>query len=173
MAKLLQVTGKYGVVELNHVASVKTGEIEAQYEMEMATVEQGSLVKLDHIAKKVKFGTATDEVYLVASEEKLYDARQGREDFVNVQSGFGVRCYKLSKGDKFETNTCELGALAYATLASDIKAGTTVYGYASATGHIEVTKTANANAKVELQAIEAVLLPNGRQGFKFLVTKGL
>lgn len=175
MAKLVPV-GKYGVVELNHVAAVRTGEIIAQYDMEMDTLQNGSLVAVDHVAKKVKFPSAkTDEVYLVASEEKLYDVREGRENFVNKKDSFGVRLYKLVKSDKFETNTVDMGSIVYATAKTEIAGSTPYYGIPSTTGEITLTKTAldTTDCAVILQAIEAVTLPNGRQGFKFLVKTGL
>lgn len=175
MAKLVP-TGKYGVVELNHVAAVKTGEIIAQYDMAMDTIENGALVAVDHVTKKVKVATAkTDEVYLVASEEKLYDVRDGREAFVNKKDSFGVRLYKLVKGDIFETNTVEMGSIAYATAKTEIAGGTPYYGIPSTTGDITLTKTSSdtTGCAVILQAVEAVTLPNGRQGFKFVVKTGL
>lgn len=169
-------TGKHAVIELNHVAAVKTGEIVAQYAMKMNEIDNGTLLVVDHVTKEVKLpALKTDEVYLVASQEKLYDNRQGREDFVNQKDSFGIRLYKLSKGDKFETNAVEMGSILYATAKTEIAGGTPYYGIPSTNGDITLTKTSadTTGCAVILQAVEAVTLPNGRQGFKFVVTKGL
>lgn len=174
MAKLVPA-GKHGVVELNHVAAVKTGEIIAQYNMAVETLDNGWLVAVDHVKKEVKLPAITDTVYLVASEEKLYDTREGREDFVNKKDSFGVRLYKLAVGDIFETNAVDLGDLSWDTAKTEIANGTKYYGMPSTTGEITLTKTEGdfATCLVVLQAVEAVILPNGRKGFKFVVVKGL
>lgn len=169
-------TNKHAVVELNHVTAVKDGSIVAQYDMAMETIDNGTLLMVDHAKKQVKLPTAkTDEVYLVASQEKLYETKQGREDFVNEKNGFGIRLYKLVKGDIFETNAVEMGAIVYATAKTEIAGGTAYYGIPSTNGDITLTKTVadTTGCAVILQAVEAVTLPNGRQGFKFVVKTGL
>jgi SepF-like predicted cell division protein (DUF552 family) len=63
-----KLASQYGVVELNKVAAVRTGEIEAQYDLDAAVteVENGMLLVVDHVAKKVKKATgATDLVYFM------------------------------------------------------------------------------------------------------------
>jgi hypothetical protein len=164
-----------GVVELNHVAAVKTGQIEVQYDLDAAVteVENGMLLVADHVSKKVKKPAgATDLVHLHASVEKDYEGK-GRKHFSVKTGEFSPRLLKLAVGDKFETNCIEHDDTVYANYAAIVAAinATTVYGVPSATGNIKIVATAAGTEKVVLKVVEAVTLPNGEQGFKFLVEK--
>lgn len=165
----------YGVVELNHVAAVKTGQIEAQYELDsaVAQAENGMLLVADHVGKKVKKPAgATDAVMLHASVEKDYEGK-GRKHFVAKQGEFLPRLLKLSKGDKFETNCVEYDDTVYADYNA-IKAAinaTTVYGVPNASGNIRIVAAPAGTEAVVLKAVEGVSLPNGESGLKFVVDK--
>lgn len=164
-----------GVVELNHVAAVKTGQIEAQYELDAAVTEaeNGMLLVADHVAKKVKKAAGiTDAVLLHASVEKDYEGK-GRKHFSVKQGEFLPRLLKLAVGDKFETNCVEFDDVTYANYAAIVAAinGTTVYGIPSTTGNIKIVAAAGGTEKVVLKVVEGVVLPNGEQGFKFVVEK--
>jgi hypothetical protein len=164
-----------GVVELNHVAAVKTGQIEAQYELDAAVteVENGMLLVVDHVAKKVKKPAgATDAVMLHASVEKDYEGK-GRKYFSVKQGEFLPRLLKLSQGDKVETNAVEHDDTVYANYAAIVAAinATTVYGVPNASGYIRIVATPAGTEKVVLKVVEGITLPNGEQGLKFVVEK--
>jgi hypothetical protein len=164
-----------GVVELNKVAAVKTGEIEVQYDLDAAVteVENGMLLVADHVAKKVKKPSgATDAVHLHASVEKDYQGL-GRKNFSVKQGEFSPRLLKLKVGDRFETNCVEYDDTVYANYAAIVAAinATTVFGVPSSTGNIKIVATAAGTEVVVLKAVEGVTLPNGESGLKFVVTK--
>jgi hypothetical protein len=171
-----KLASQYGVVELNKVAAVKTGEIEVQYDLDAALtqVENGMLLVADHVAKKVKKPAgATDAVHLHASVEKDYEGK-GRKYFAVKQGEFSPRLLKLKVGDRFETNAVEFDDAVYANYAA-IKAAinaTTVYGVPNASGFIRIVATPAGTEAVQLKVVEGVTLPNGENGFKFLVVKG-
>jgi hypothetical protein len=170
-----KLASQFGVVELNKVAAVRTGEIEVQYELDAAVTqaENGMLLVADHVGKKVKKPAgATDAVYLHASVEKDYEGK-GRKHFVVKQGEFLPRLLKLNVGDRFETNAVEYDDAVYATPAALVAAinATTVYGVPNASGYIRIAATAAGTEKVVLKAVEGVTLPNGEQGLKFVVEK--
>jgi hypothetical protein len=170
-----KLASQFGVVELNKVAAVKTGQIEAQYELDaaVAQVENGMLLVADHVAKKVKKPAgATDAVYLHASVEKDYEGK-GRKHFVVKQGEFLPRLLKLNVGDRFESNAVEHDDAVYANYAAIVTASnaTTVYGVPNASGYIRIVATPAGTEKVVLKVVEGVLLPNGEQGLKFVVEK--
>jgi hypothetical protein len=171
-----KLAGQYGVVELNKVAAVKTGEIEVQYDLDAALtqVENGMLLVADHVAKKVKKPVdATSAVHLHASVEKDYEGK-GRKYFAVKQGEFSPRLLKLKVGDRFETNAVEFDDAVYANYAA-IKAAinaTTVYGVPNASGYIRIVATPAGTEVVQLKVVEGVTLPNGENGLKFLVVKG-
>lgn len=167
MAKLF--TAKNPVIELNHVAAVRTGEIKAQYEMatSLAAIgaQQGMLLVVDDVAGEVRLpANETEYVYLHASEEQLYEDHLGREDFI-LESPKLPRMYKLTKGDIFETNCVELNGLNPATA--------TVVGVPNADGYIHLYDAVSVptDAVVVLKIVAEVTLPNGKDGIKFVVDK--
>jgi len=169
MARFLE-TG-YSLVETNHVAAVRTGEIKAQYPMSDALAEvgaqNGQLLTVDDVAKEV--GLPADEdayVYLHHSEERLYESALGRDAFIVTEPNY-PRMMKLNVGDIFETNAVDLGLFEDVTEA---KTEATV-GVPSATGDIQLLAAAAGTEAVVLNIVEWVLLPNGKQGIKFSVAK--
>jgi hypothetical protein len=170
-----KLASQYGVVELNKLASVRTGEIEAQYALDAAVtqVENGMLLVVDHIAKTVKKPVdATSAVLLHASVEKDYQ-ELGRKNFVVKQGEFLPRLYKLKVGDRFETNCVEHDDAVYANYAAIVAANnaTTVYGVPNASGNIRIVATPAGTEAVQLKVVEGVTLPNGESGLKFVVVK--
>ena len=169
------ITSGFSVVETNHVAAVRTGEIKAQYPMSTALAavgaQNGQLLTVDDIEKKIGLpAAATDAVYLHASEERIYEEHLGRKSFI-VKSPNYPRMLKLSVKDIFETNAVDSGD--FANLAAVKAATDAIYGIPSTNGFITlknkdlVTTTYN----VVLQLVEVVTLPNEAVGFKFVVIK--
>ncbi|MFD0587812.1 hypothetical protein ACFQZE_07340 [Paenibacillus sp. GCM10027627] len=172
-------TSVYGVSELNKVAAVKTGQHFTQYVLDgtdfvTTPAENGMLLVIDHVAKKIKKATAvTQLVGLHSSVEKIYENEKGRKHFSVKIGDFNPRVYTLSVGDVFETNTFQYDDTVYADFAA-IKAAinaTTVFGVAGTNGYIDVKAATTPTAVVELKAVEAVVLPNGENGIKWVVAK--
>lgn len=168
----------YGIVELNHVASVKTGEVFTQYELDATqfaskVAENGMLLAVDHVAKKIKLPTdATTLCGLVTSPEKDYEGK-GRKYFATKLGEFLPRVNKLKVGDIFESNCVEHDDAVYANYAAIVAAvnATTVYGVPNASGNIRIVATPAGTEALVLKVVEGVVLPNGESGFKFVVTK--
>jgi hypothetical protein len=174
-------TGKYGIVITNHVAGVKTGEVNIQYALnatDFASIpaQNGMLLVENHAAKTLDLPSAvTQRVGLVASVEKMYD--ESDMSLGNFRSNLGEflpRIYTLKVNDKFTTNNFKYESATYAdyaALAAVVAAGTAVYGYTTTTGQISVVAAQDATAVNELMAVTAVTLPNGEKALKFVVTK--
>ena len=102
---------KYSIVELNKVASRKTGEIEAQCKLDskVAELENGAIVYIeaatDTIVKE-KTNTCVDAMYLHFSNPRRYeDGKTGMENFIYTKSEkYLPRLYKLTAGDIFTTD---------------------------------------------------------------------
>lgn len=175
---IVKGTSVYGVVELNKVAAVKTGQIYTQYELDSTDfastpAENGMLLVVDHVGKKIKKATAvTQLVGLHASVEKDYE-NKGRKHFSVKPGEFLPRVDKLSVGDIFETNTFQYDDTVYANYAAIVAAisTTAVFGAAATNGFIDVKAATTPTAAVELKAVEGVILPNGENGIKWVVTK--
>lgn len=175
------------VVELTRIQAVKDGHHFTQYKMAtgVTELENGMLVVADHVAGTVgKASAITEEVYLHASVEKLYNG-EGRDQFVLKAGEFLPRIYELQVGDKFETNaivfddTTSTGyapgktlANIYTTVATTLAVPTAVYATVCAEtgseGYIELLAN-KPTAGVILQAEKVVTLPNGKKGLKFVV----
>ena len=103
---------KYAVVELNKVASRKTGEIEAQCKLNSGidTLQNGEIVYVDavnnEITKTYDASTCVDAMYLHFSNPRRYeDGKSGMENFVYENNEkYLPRVYKLTVGDIFTTN---------------------------------------------------------------------
>jgi hypothetical protein len=168
----------YGVVELNHVASVKTGEVFAQYELDATqfaskVAENGMLLAVDHVGEKIKLpADANALVGLVTSPEKDYEGK-GRKYFATKLGEFLPRINKLKAGDLFETNAVEHDDAVYANYAAIVAAinATTVYGVPNVSGYIRVVAAPAGTEKVVLKAVKGVVLPNGENGIKWVVEK--
>lgn len=167
--------GKRPVVELTRVQAVKDGHHFSQYPMATGTkeLENGMLVAVDHVKGEVKKAEAlTEKVYLHASVEHMYDANAGRDEFVVKETeDFLPRVYDLRIGDRFETNAVIWESTdytdGYATIKTDVVAGTPVYAYVDvATGYIKLAKAAGVSVETDLRAVAVVTLPNGQTGVK-------
>lgn len=167
----------YGVVELNHVAAVKTGAIKAQFPLDATNfasipAENGMLLVVDEVSETVKLPSGiTSYVYLHASVEKDYD-NKGRKHFAVKQANdFLPRLYKLQKGDTFETNAFQYADGTYANYAAVVAAisPTAVFGIPSVNGYIQLVAALGGTEVVTLKVVKAVTLPNGEPGLKFVV----
>lgn len=170
---------KYGVVELNHVAAVKTGQIQAQYELDSTDfasipAENGMLLTVNHVGETVELPDDADAyVGLHASVEKDYE-NKGRKYFaVNQADDFYPRVYSLSTGDTFETNCFQYDDSTYANYAAIVSAidASTVYGVPSAAGYIQIVASPSGSERVILKVVKGVTLPNGEDGLKFVVER--
>lgn len=145
---------KYAVVETNHVAAVRTGNMKAQYEREMNALENGMGVTVDEAGKLVKFAAEGDILYLHASEEQIYEEHLGRNAYIN-EGAMLPRVLKLEIGDIFETN-----AIKGADIDKDVVLKPGLDGYWATDG-----VATNFVAKV----VELVTLPNGEAGAKLVI----
>lgn len=129
---------KYSIVELNKVASRKTGEIEAQCKLSDDFLEDG--VKVLENGAIVYIDAATDEIvktydatkcvnakYLHFSNPRRYeDGKTGMENFRYESSDDKVlpRLFKLTVGDIFSTDYDLTGVAGIV----EIKGGNMPYG---------------------------------------------
>lgn len=109
---------KYSIVELNKVASRKTGEIEAQCKLSddfkegnLKVLENGAIVYIkaatDEIVKTYDQSTCVNAKYLHFSNPRRYeDGKTGMENFRYETSDdkYLPRLYKLTVGDIFTTD---------------------------------------------------------------------
>lgn len=140
---------KYSIVELNKVASRKTGEIEAQCKLAdefkkdgIKALENGAIVYIkaetDEIVSTFDEATCVNAKYLHFSNPRRYeDGKTGMENFRYETSDDKVlpRLFKLTVGDIFTTNydltgvagivEIKGGNMPYGTLPSDIEGGKT------------------------------------------------
>lgn len=168
----------YGVVELNHITSVKTGDIKAQFPLDgtdFASIpaENGMLLSVNEVSAKIELpADANAYCYLHASVEKEYEGYKGRKHFaVNKDNDFYPRLYKLAKGNTFETNCFQYSDATYANYAAIVAAidDSTVYGVPSTAGYIQIVATPAGTETIVLKAVKGVTLPNGESGLKFAV----
>lgn len=174
------------VVELTRIQAVKDGHHFTQYKMAtgVTELENGMLVVADHVAGTVgKASAITEEVYLHASVEKLYNG-EGRDQFVAKAGEFLPRIYEMQIGDTFETNavvfdnTAVTGYAPAKTIANIFDAVTTnlatVPVYATVCvdtgfeGYAELLAD-KPTAGLIMQVVKVVTLPNGKKGFKMVV----
>ena len=109
---------KYAIVELNKVASRKTGEIEAQCKLAdefkkdgIKALENGAIVYIkadtDEIVSKFDEATCVNAKYLHFSNPRRYeDGKTGMENFRYESKDDKVlpRLFKLTAGDLFFTD---------------------------------------------------------------------
>lgn len=102
---------KYSIVELNKVASRKTGEIEAQCVLDASIneLQNGQIVYIDAATDTIvleKTESCVDAKYLHFSNPRRYeDGKTGMENFVYTRSEkYLPRLYKLTAGDIFTTD---------------------------------------------------------------------
>ena len=102
----------YSIVELNKVASRKTGEIEAQCKLAdgIESLQNGEIVYVnaatDEIVKTYNKENCVDAMYLHFSNPRRYeDGKTGMENFIYTKSEkYLPRLYKLTAGDIFTTD---------------------------------------------------------------------
>ena len=178
---MARIYDQYALVETNHVAAVRTGEIKAQYTVaNEASLENGMLLVVDDIAKEVGFSADGSEanIYLHASEERIYEAHLGRKSFVLDGATQMPKMLKLTNGDIFETNAVDDGDFAnLAAVKTALAVPTAVYGIAGTDGLIELKDGADVGwdptaYEVIVEVVEVVTLPNETEGMKFVVVKG-
>ena len=102
---------KYSIVELNKVASRKTGEIEAQCKLAegIESLQNGQIVYIDAATDTIvleKTESCVDAKYLHFSNPRRYeDGKTGMENFIYTRSEkYLPRLYKLTAGDIFTTD---------------------------------------------------------------------
>ena len=122
---------KYSIVELNKVASRKSGEIEAQCKLAegIESLQNGQIVYIDAATDTIvleKTETCVDAMYLHFSNPRRYeDGKTGMENFIYTRSEkYLPRLYKLTAGDIFTTDY-ELGTIEGLV---EIKGGNMPYG---------------------------------------------
>ena len=148
---------KYALVETTNVSAVRTGNMAAQYEMEMEALENGMGVMVDDVAKLVKFATAgLDNLYLHASEEQIYEEHLGRNSF-RVEGKMLPRVLKLEVGDKFETN---------AIVPADAVKGAKLYPNGQG-----LWATTAGTTGMYAVVVELVALPNGEEGARLAIAR--
>ena len=101
----------YSIVELNKVASRKTGEIEAQCKLskDITELQNGQIVYIDAATDEIvleKSASCVDAMYLHFSNPRRYeDGKTGMENFIYTKSEkYLPRLYKLTAGDIFTTD---------------------------------------------------------------------
>ena len=101
----------YSIVELNKVASRKTGEIEAQCKLAegIESLQNGQIVYIDAATDTIvleKTESCVDAKYLHFSNPRRYeDGKTGMENFIYTRSEkYLPRLYKLTAGDIFTTD---------------------------------------------------------------------
>lgn len=168
----------YGQLELNNAAFRRDGRIEAQCALDatdFASVpaENGMILAVDRAARKVYLPDGTNEepekVYMINySAEHLYDERaMGLRNFALTPNDFLPRLGVLSVGDKFTTNTVDMGSVTLANLKTALAGGTVYYGGISATGYIAIDTTAPTVGPV-LRVVEVTTMPDGQDALRFI-----
>lgn len=182
MARL--VIEGYGQVELNNVAFRRDGRIEAQCALDSAfdsaPCENGMLLAVDNVTRTIKFADPSASGQLIAlnySSEHIYDERTpGLKNFKIQKPATGLnhdyiypRLGYLSVGDKFTTNTIDMGSYAdMSAVTSAIASG--VFGGISANGAIALSSAAPTCGPV-LKAVKVTTMPDNQPGIKFQCIK--
>ena len=176
----------YGQIELNRVSFPITGRVIADLPLDAGfnaatPAENGMILAYDYAAGKVTLPTAEQitnggaSYALHFTAEKEYDPQlPGLKNFKLVAGNFYPRLGILSVGDRFTTNTIDVGrftndATAKAALANC--ATTAVYGIPGTTGAITLSATLAGKEAVVLKAIKATTMPDTTYGVKFEVVK--
>ena len=161
----------YSVVETNHIAAVRTGEIKAQYPfVGMDFIENGMLFNVDEqlgIVRPVE--DAKEFCYLHASEERVYENWYGRNMWRLNTATQIPRMMKLAEGDIFETDAVKWTAF---TDEADARDNAT-HGIPDSSGYIELVDAAHTNLltqySIVLEVVDWITLPNENPGVKFAV----
>ena len=157
--------------------------------------ENGMILVVDNVTRTIRLPKADDENAIYAinySSEHLYDERaQGLKNFKlhaqpekavstgvgrvgRIWSGYDFfpRLGYMSTGDKFTTNTVDLGdTLTYETVKAGLAEGTKYFAGASESGYITLDISAVIENGPVLQVVKATTMPDGQPAFKFQVVK--
>lgn len=115
---MAKIYGDYATVELTKVASRKTGEIEAQCELdsEIEALENGAIMFIDAATDTIveKYSnTCIDAIYLHFSNPRRYGELESgmahfryerNDDYETMGVKYLPRMYKLTTGDLFTTD---------------------------------------------------------------------
>lgn len=182
--KRLTIDG-YGQVELNNCAFRRDGRIEAQCAPDTTffgdnMIENGMLLCVDAVARKVTGPTNGLPIALNYSAEHLYDERKpGLKDFALKGDGsedFLPRLGYLAVGDKYTTNCVSYDSAVDTDWTSDsvfLSAfsaldSSPLYATAGSDGSHLISATPPSTG-LKLRVIEKTTMPNGKVGFKFQV----
>ena len=115
---MAKIYGDYATVELTKVASRKTGEIEAQCELDskIEALENGAIMFIDAATDTIVenySNTCIDAIYLHFSNPRRYGELQSgmahfryerNDDYETMGVKYLPRMYKLTTGDLFTTD---------------------------------------------------------------------
>ena len=115
---MAKIYGDYATVELTKVASRKTGEIEAQCELdsEIEALENGAIMFIDAATDTIVenySNTCIDAIYLHFSNPRRYGELESgmahfryerNDDYETMGVKYLPRMYKLTTGDLFTTD---------------------------------------------------------------------
>ena len=178
MANLFNNPG-YSVVETNHINSIRTGEIKAQFPCVGSDwLENGMLAQVFEVEKVIRKPLDSFAYcYLHASEERIYQPHLGRASWILNCKTQIPKMLKLNKGDLFETDAVVKGTIANVQAVKDaIEGGDAIYGLPHISGYIQLLTDVEAGVlnifdtcSTILQVVDVVSLPNEREGIKFVV----
>lgn len=177
----MTITG-FGQVEINNVAGLRSGNIEAQCALDTGNFsasvpcENGMILAVDAVSRKVKFAAASETlpVALVYTAEHQYDeTKTGLKDFRTIPGEFYPRLVYLITGDKFTTNCICYSTSDYATnsaliSALDSVATTPVYATYSTEGAISISASLPTTG-LKLEVVKRTTMPDGTIGVQFRV----
>lgn len=178
MGRLAKST-PYGVVEMNFATWTRNGRVPSQLPLsneftKQAPCENGMWLVYDELAKEVRKPTAvTENMAIVYSSEKDYGmiGQRGLGYFCQVEGDY-PRMGRPSVGDKYTTNTIELGDYQDAdAVATAVNGGTTVYVIPDTTGVPKLSSSDSANATLAGKVIKVYTVPNGDVGFKIEIIR--
>lgn len=173
----------YGQLELNNVAFLKTGKIEAQCALNTAfstslPLENGMLVVVDKVNDEIDLADTTEvrPFGIVYSAEKIYNQfTPGLKNFKMTDSdGFYPRVGYITVGDTFTTNCIAADTATYANETALISAldsitSTAMYGtYTTDLGAIAISTAAPTVGPV-LSVVKKTTMPDGQTAVKFQV----
>ncbi len=170
----LIVRDKYGIVEFNHLASQRTGQIHAQLPATSTEfsgademVENGMLLVYDRVGGEILKPTdiTTDIVLLHKSAEKEYNEQTpGLKNFALApDSKVYPRLYRLEENDVYTTNCIDPSAN---VAAGDILVPSTTGVMTKATN-----QATGDDARVQLRVIKLFTVPDGQAAVKVEVIK--
>lgn len=160
----------YGQLEINNCAFRRDGRIEAQCKLgtdfNNAVAQNGMVLAVDNTTRTLSFPTGSDELLaLNYSAEHIYDERTpGLKNFALGKKDFLPRLGYLSVGDKFTTNTVNLGSGTYASISlGDVfKPGTDGFWVADASTPV---------GQIQAKVVEKTTMPDGQPALKFQIIK--